>query len=208
MAGDINSMAGLARQTQLVYERNAARFDAERAKVLFEKQWLDRFAALLPPGASILDVGCGSGDPIAAYLTILGHRVTGIDAAQAMIDLARSKFPDGDWRQTDMRRLNLGQTFYGVIGWNSFFHLTRDEQRSTLVLLASHLGPGGALMLTVGPEAGEVTGHVGDDLVYHSSLSPAEYESILADLNFRIVDFVKEDPDCNFHTVLLAQRRQ
>ena len=208
MAGENDDLGVLAARTSEVYERNAGRFDAERSKVLFEKEWLDRFAALLLPGGSILDAGCGSGDPIAAYFTGLGFKVTGLDAASAMIGLARKKFPGGDWITADMRRLDLGRTFDGVIGWDSFFHLTADEQRETLVRMASHIAPGGALMLTVGPEAGEVTGHVGDDLVYHSSLSQAEYQAILAGQNFRVVDFVREDPGCGLHTVLLAQRQQ
>jgi SAM-dependent methyltransferase len=177
-------MAALAARTPAIYERNAERFDAERAKHLHEKAWLDRFADLLPPHATILDAGCGSGDPIARYLTSQGLAITGIDAAQAMIDLAASRFPDGEWLQTDMRKLDLGRRFHGVIGWNSFFHLTQDEQRTTLPRLAGHLAHGGAMMLTVGPESGEVTGHVGDDLVYHSSISAAEYQAILAGREF------------------------
>lgn len=42
-------LAELALTTQAVYERNAARFDAERPKGLHERVWLDRFAAGLPP---------------------------------------------------------------------------------------------------------------------------------------------------------------
>tara|TARA_R110002020_G_scaffold25240_3_gene82274 strand:- start:4303 stop:4926 length:624 start_codon:yes stop_codon:yes gene_type:complete len=202
-----SSLADLATRTIDVYERNAARFDAERTKALIERTWLDRFSALLPQGGSILDLGCGSGDPIARYLESLGHAVTGIDAAHAMIDLARRKFPAGDWRQGDMRDLDLGQSFDGVIGWDSFFHLTPDEQRATLVRIASHLGPKGAMMLTVGPQAGEPIGRVGDDPIYHSSLSPSEYESILAGLGLDILQFAKEDPGCDYHTVLLAQKR-
>lgn len=206
MAEEITSLTDLATRTVEVYERNAARFDAERTKALMEKPWLDRFAALLPPGGMVLDAGCGAGDPIAEYIGSLGHRVTGVDAARAMIDLARKNFPGGDWRQADLRHLDLGETFDGVVGWDSFFHLTPDEQRTTLVRLASHLEPKGALMLTVGPDAGEVAGHVGDDPVYHSSLSPADYEAILKGLGLRIIQFVRQDPDCGFHTVLLAQK--
>ncbi|KGF69848.1 methyltransferase [Hoeflea sp. BAL378] len=207
MAPDLRPLADLATRTVEVYERNAGRFDAERSKALMEKPWLDRFAALLPPGGSVLDAGCGSGDPIARYLTGLGLRVTGVDAARAMIDLARDKYPSGDWRQADMRGLDLGQAFDGVIGWDSFFHLTPDEQRATLARLAAHLNPGGALMLTVGPDAGEVAGRVGDDPVYHSSLSPEDYGAALAGLGLRILHFVRQDPDCGFHTVLVAQRK-
>tara|TARA_R110002020_G_scaffold16307_5_gene57582 strand:- start:2583 stop:3215 length:633 start_codon:yes stop_codon:yes gene_type:complete len=207
MPGEMPSLAALATQTQQIYERNAARFDTERSKILVEKPWLDRFAALLPSNGVVLDAGCGAGDPIAAYFTALGYRITGIDAAGAMIDLARRAFPGGEWMQTDMRRLDLGRTFHGIIGWDSFFHLTPDEQRTTLVRLASHLDWDGVLMLTVGPDAGEVTGHVGDDIVYHSSLSPSEYEEILTGLGLHIVDFRLEDPDCGYRTILLARKQ-
>jgi SAM-dependent methyltransferase len=54
-----------------LYEQHAELFDRERGRSLFERGWLDRFAALLPPGGTILDIGCGSGEPIAAYL--IGH---------------------------------------------------------------------------------------------------------------------------------------
>lgn len=205
---DHDEMAALARHTRDIYERNAVRFDAERAKHLYEKPWLDRFAALLPPGGAVLDAGCGSGDPIAAYLTGLGFAVTGIDAAQAMIDLARKKFPQGVWLRADMRDLEPGELYDGVIGWNSFFHLTAEEQRDVLPRLAGRLGTGGTLMLTVGPDAGEVSGHVGDDRVYHASLALAEYEAILHAHGVTVVDFVPEDPACDFQTVLLATRRR
>lgn len=208
MSSDARALRDLATSTGAVYERNARRFDAERSKGLHERGWLDRFLALLPKGKSgggaILDLGCGAGDPIAAYFVGQGHGVTGVDASRAMLDLARARFPDGDWRQGDMRRLDLPERFDGIVGWNSFFHLTPTEQRATLPRLAAHLKRGGALMLTVGPEAGEVAGHVGDDSVYHSSLAPEDYEAILADRGLRIVRFVKEDPDCDLQTVLLA----
>jgi SAM-dependent methyltransferase len=44
----------------------------------------------LPPGARILDVGCGTGRHSVA-LAQLGYDVTGIDLSQSMLDLAQSK---------------------------------------------------------------------------------------------------------------------
>lgn len=202
-----SDLALLSTQTIAVYERNAARFDAERPKRLHERPWLDRFLALLPAGGTILDAGCGAGDPIAAYFMRQGFTVTGVDAAVPMLDIARDRYPQGDWRQADLRILDLPSGFDGVISWNSFFHLTRDEQRLSLPRLCAHLNPGGALLLTVGPEAGEVIGQVGDDAVYHASLAPAEYESILGAHGIQIVQFVAEDPACDEQTVLLARLR-
>jgi len=199
-------MAALARTTQAVYERQAARFDAERPKVLIERGWLDRFLDLVPTAGHILDVGCGAGEPVARYLMERDRRVSGLDASSAMLALVRARFPDAVWHRGDMRSFELAERFDGIVAWDSFFHLTRDEQRSVLPRLTRHLAPGGALLLTVGPAEGEVTGHVGGELVYHASLSPEEYREILAAQDLGVVDFVTEDPECDGHTVLLARK--
>lgn len=203
--GDLRALAAATRD---VYERNAARFAAERSKSLQERAWLDRFLALLPDGGTILDLGCGSGEPIAEYFLRRGYPVTGADFSHAMLGLARQRRPNGNWHQTDMRELDLPERFDGIIAWDSFFHLRPDEQRATLPRIARHLAPGGALLLTVGPVAGEVVGKVGADRVYHASLSPEEYGDILDDLGVDVVDFDPEDPDCSGHTVLLARCRE
>tara|TARA_R110000751_G_scaffold307889_2_gene433694 strand:+ start:20360 stop:20980 length:621 start_codon:yes stop_codon:yes gene_type:complete len=203
-----DDLSRLASRTQAVYERNAQRFDAERPKGLHERLWLDRFLDGLPPGGKILDLGCGAGMPIAAYFIGKGFAVTGLDASAAMIQLAKNVMPDGDWREGDMRGLDLNETFDGIIGWNSFFHLTRPEQRDVLPRLARHLETNGRLMLTVGPENGEAVGQVGDDRIYHASLSPDEYASILLVNQLAIKDFVIEDPQCYFQTILLAQKTE
>jgi len=201
-----NDISGLALQTQLVYQRNARRFAEERPKSLIEKPWLDQFLKLIPEGGEILDLGCGAGDPIASYLIQHGHTVVGLDASSNMIDLARQNFPNGDWRHGDMRAFDFPERFHGIIGWNSFFHLTRDEQRKALPNIVKHLQPEGALLLTVGPHDGEVAGCVGDDPIYHASLSPNEYRDILSGLKVKIQDFAPEDPDCYGMTILLGQK--
>lgn len=200
---DLRALAG---RTQEIYERNAARFDRERPKALHERAWLDRFLDCLAPGGHVLDAGCGTGDPVAHYMAGRGFRVTGLDASEAMLAIARTRFPDGDWRLGDMRSVDLPERFDGIIAWDSFFHLTADEQRDTLPQFARLLAPGGALLLTIGPEAGEVTGRVGDDSVYHASLAPEDYDSILAAHGLGVIAFVAEDPDCDFRTLLLAAK--
>lgn len=197
----------LAARTRDVYNRHGERFDRERAKVLFEEAWLERFVALLPPGAAILDAGCGAGEPIARYLIGKGFEVTGIDISETMIDIAQRRFPDHRWITADMRDLNMESQFHGVIGWHSFFHLTPSEQRNALACLVNHLASGGAMMLTVGPEEGETVGHVCGEPVYHSSLSLAEYSRVLHGLGIDVVQFVPEDPDCDFASILLAKKR-
>lgn len=202
-------MAGLdplVDETRSVYERQATAYDTSRSRALFEARWLARFSACLPSGGHVLDLGCGAGEPIARWFMAEGFSVTGVDYAQPMLDIARARWPDGDWRQADMRALDLDQVFDGIIAWNSLFHLRPDEQRTCLAHLARHLAPGGSLLITVGPKAGEVTGTVGGETVYHASLSPAAYATCLEDNGLRLTGFLAEDPDTNAHSVLMGRK--
>lgn len=71
-------------QTKAVYEANAVTFDAQRSRTLFEARWLARFAACLPSGGRVLDLGCGAGEPIAQWFIAEGFQITGVDFAEAM----------------------------------------------------------------------------------------------------------------------------
>lgn len=192
--------------TRDIYDSVAETYDAARSRALFEARWLARLTACLPTGGHVLDLGCGAGDPIARWFLAEGFTVTGVDFAQAMLDIARARLPKGDWRQGDMRTLDLPERFDGLIAWNSFFHLTRDEQRACLPRMAAHLKPGGSMLVTVGWGDGDTTGTVADKAVFHASLSPAEYVTILQDNGMRLTGFLAEDPECASHTVLMARK--
>ena len=76
-------MASDAERIMNLYQRHADDWDRERGRSLVEKEWLDRFLALLPLRPSILDMGCGSGEPIARYFIEKGcdcdgHRLVAI----------------------------------------------------------------------------------------------------------------------------------
>ncbi|MGP6088033.1 class I SAM-dependent methyltransferase [Antarctobacter jejuensis] len=188
------------------YERQAARYDADRDQSLFERPWLDRVLTDVAPGAAVLDLGCGAGRPIGVFLAGAGFAVTGVDFSAAMLRLYAEAVPNAERVQADMRALALNRQFDAIIGWGSFFHLSEEEQRIALPLIADHLAPGARLLLTVGPEAGEAWGTVGGEAVYHASLSEAEYRAILAAAGVSVEAFAPNDPDCRGHSLLLARR--
>jgi SAM-dependent methyltransferase len=195
-----------AERHRALYADAAGAWDRRRSRALFERGWLERFRALVPPGAAVLDLGCGTGDPVAAWLIAAGHPVVGIDFAEPMLAIARARFPGAEWRAGDMRELALGRRFGGIVAWDSFFHLTADEQRAMFPHFAAHLAPGGALLFTAGPAAGEAMGEVEGRPVYHASLSPAEYAGLMEAHGLAPRAFVAEDPDCAGHSVWLARR--
>jgi SAM-dependent methyltransferase len=199
-------MVSEASQIIDLYQRKAQDWIESRARTgLFEKPWLDRFRALLLPAGPVLDLGCGSADPMAAHLIGLGHPVTGVDSSQEMIDACRRHFPKQEWIVGDMRQLALHRTFSGILAWDSFFHLCHDDQRRMFAVFRAHAAPSAALMFTSGPAHGEAIGSFGGEPLYHASLDPVEYRSLLDRNGFRVVSHVVEDPDCGGHTIWLAQ---
>jgi SAM-dependent methyltransferase len=166
------------RAADWIRDRGAALYSGSRG--LDEAKWLDRFVADLPPGASILDVGCGSGWPIGAALLERGFRVLGRDSSSALITHARETLPGGVWETADMRDPPPDGAFDGVLAWHSLFHLTPADQQRVLPALARQVGEGGRLMFTSGPAHGETIGEWRGEPLYHGSLDPTDYRAMLA----------------------------
>lgn len=187
------------------YETVADQWDRRRDKTLFERRYLDRMLNHAP-GRRVLDLGCGAGRPIAAYLRDRRATVTGLDAAPTMARRFAENLPDCEVIVGDMRTMRLGRHFDAIIAWNSFFHLSPDDQRKMFAVFANHTVPNGILMFTAGPNAGEPIGQVEGLSVYHASLSPDEYRALFAEHGFDEISFTPEDPGCKGHSVWMARR--
>jgi len=189
-----------------LYQRHGRAWASDRGNRLIERAWLDRcFRALLPAAASVLDIGCGSGEPIARYLIEQGCNVTGVDSSPDLIGLCTASFPNLAWHVADMRTLSFAQRFDGVLAWDSFFHLGHDDQRRMFPIFRQHAAPHAALMFTSGPAHGEAIGSYQGEPLYHASLDATEYRALLNANGFEVVAHVIEDPACGGHTVWLAQ---
>ncbi|WP_207538903.1 class I SAM-dependent DNA methyltransferase [Sabulicella rubraurantiaca] len=189
-----------------IYRRHAAVFDRLRVRTLFERAWLEQFLALVPPGGAVLDLGCGMGEPMARFLAEAGRRVTGVDASPALLALARERMPAGEWIAADMRDLDLRLRFEGILAWDSFFHLSRADQRAMFPVFARHAAPGAALMFTSGPAAGEAIGSFEGEALFHASLDPTDYRERMGKEGFEVVAHRAEDAECGGRTVWLARR--
>ena len=196
-----------AEQIIALYERHALAWDAERDRSMFERPWLNQFRELMPQRGSILDLGCGSGEPIARHFIENGFRLTGVDASQAMVAMCRDRFPEQTWMVGDMRTLDLDSRFDGIIAWDSFFHLNHADQRRMFPIFQRHAQRNAALMFTSGPRKGEAIGSYQGEPLFHASLDPDEYRALLHEHGFEVVLHVAEDPACGGHTIWLARAR-
>jgi SAM-dependent methyltransferase len=187
------------------YEKIVHWFDAHRYKGLMERDYLELVIRTIPKKGTILDLGCGTGEPIAKFFIEKGYQVTGVDGSQGMIDLCKKRFPTQHWMLADMRNISLGQTFDAILAWHSFFHLNPDDQRRMFAVFESHIRPGGVLAFTSGHEEGEIWGDNGGQNLYHASLSSEEYQRLLTQHHFETLRHTVEDPACGDATVWIAQ---
>ncbi|WP_144965871.1 class I SAM-dependent methyltransferase [Pseudomonas sp. DE0010] len=188
-----------------LYDRHAFTWHQKRANHSTDRKWIERFGALLRPSATVLDLGCGSGQPVARHLVGIGARIVGVDSSSQMLTLCSAQFPEQQWIHADMRGLALGRQFDAIIAWNSFFHLKPSDQRGMFPVFRRHAAPGALLMFTSGPSYGEALGTFEGETLYHASLNAKEYADQLRINGFEVLDHVVEDPESGGLTVWLGR---
>ncbi|HUB80309.1 MAG TPA: class I SAM-dependent methyltransferase [Bryobacteraceae bacterium] len=109
------------------------------------REWAKR----LPPGASILDLGCGPGIPISQTLIDLGFAVYGIDASATLVARFRRSFPNIPVEHNSIEQSDfLGRMFDAVIAWGLMFILPVESQAVLIAKAARVLVPGGNFLFT------------------------------------------------------------
>ncbi|GAA4576220.1 class I SAM-dependent methyltransferase [Micromonospora coerulea] len=129
---------------------------AEGADLAGEARLLD---ALVPPGARILDAGCGTGR-VGAALAARGHRVVGVDADPALVEAAGADHPGPRWLVGDLAELDLAaqgesEPFdAAVVAGNVMAFVAPGTERAVLTRVAAHVHPDGVVVVGFGTDRG------------------------------------------------------
>ncbi|MEU4694656.1 methyltransferase domain-containing protein [Actinoplanes sp. NPDC023714] len=131
-----------------VFDQLAEKYQGEHSSNPFQAELTSRVGGLLPAGASVLDLGCGTGVPTAAILAESDHRVVGVDISEGMLRLARTQVPTAEFVHADFAELaeDFG-TFDAVTAFFSLLMLSKARIESTLTKVAGWLKPGGYLAI-------------------------------------------------------------
>ncbi len=93
------------RAVQAHFDRLAPEIERWRRKSWYYHRELERFCRfVIPPGATVLELGCGSGDLLAAVEPLDG---VGVDVSPRMVERARAKHPHLTWLVGDAEALDV-----------------------------------------------------------------------------------------------------
>jgi len=134
------------------YRQSAQRFFTDTASLDMSALYLP-FLGCLPPGARILDAGCGSGRDVKAF-TDIGFAVDAFDASAELVALARqwSGKPVAQMRFQDVDVL---EKYDGIWCCASLLHVCEAELPDVMTKLAIALKPGGVWYLSFKHGRGE-----------------------------------------------------
>jgi SAM-dependent methyltransferase len=161
----------------------------------------ERYTAVLlhalPPGAQVLELGCGVGVPTTQRLA-RRFAVTGVDISAQHIALARRNAPAATFIQADMAALDFPPaSFDAVAAFYSIIHVPRDEHSGFVHDIATWLRPGGLLVAAMG--SGSTEAAVEPDWLgvpmYFSDLDGTTNRRRVEDVGLRIISAREETAD-------------
>ena len=141
------------------------------------------WSQLLPGGAIVLDLGCGTGVPISQVLIERGFHVYGVDASPTMVAAFRVGFPTVQVECAAVEDSDFfGRTFDGVVASGLFFLLDAEVQRRLIAKVAAVLPSGGRLLFTAPSQscswADAMTGRTSISLGYEAYRKALEAEGM------------------------------
>ena len=151
--------------------------------------WLRPLMTKFPPGARVLDLGCGMGVPDVELLS--GRfQVLGVDISDEQIRRARIRVPNAEFLRADMTELQLAEgRFSGIVCLYALIHVPLLEQRPLLGRIYRWLAPDGLVLITTGHQAftGTEENWLGSGAtMYWSHADAATYRAWFHDLGFEI----------------------
>jgi predicted TPR repeat methyltransferase len=151
-----------------------------------------------------LDIGCGTGYPIAKYLSERGFIITGIDISENMIRKAlEQNMVNAEFYVCDFFEFKPFEKYDGIIAFDSFFHFPKEKQTEIYTKISGLMNIGAYILFTHGKKEGEIKGRMFGELFYYSSLEKEIVHKLLLDNGFNIELSIENYKETNTERDLL-----
>ncbi len=173
------------------------------------QRWLRPLFSELERGSSVLDLGCGCGDPDARLLAER-FRVTGVDLSDVQIARARRSVPGARFVRADLTEVRYRPgAFDAIVCLYALIHVPLEEQRPLLVRAHRWLRDGGLFLLLTGHSAytGVEENRLGSNArMYWSHTDATTYARWLADTGFEVLRRTVVPEEGSRHALFLARK--
>jgi cyclopropane fatty-acyl-phospholipid synthase-like methyltransferase len=161
----------------------------------------------LHSGAKVLDLGCGTGNPIARHIVEKGFSLVAVDQSEKMLEIARKIVPKAELIHSDMISVQLADGFGAAIAWDSIFHVKRKHHAAIFGKLAKSLEHGGRLLLSVGGSGADgFTSEMFGHTFFYSGHEPEVTRKLLEAEGFEIEVWEVDDPSSRGHIAVIARK--
>ena len=164
-------------------------------------------ASAIPPGAVVLDIGCGNGLPITRALLNAGHRVVGLDSSSAMLARFTQNCPGAFAIRGIVQSCPFADdAFDAAVAWGVMFHLNPEDAIQAIANVSRLVKSGAPFLFTSGDidDFDGKEGTMNDVTFRYFSYSAHNYRRILGDHGFTLVDV---HADSGNNTYYLAKKR-
>jgi len=176
-------------------------------------RYVDRVLEGLPAGAKVLDLGCGTGEPVAKHIVERGFSVTGVDESSEMLKFARQTVPEAELIHADIVTVELTDTFDAAVAWDSMFHVAREHHAAIYRKLANALREGAGVLLSVGGSAPAeddsvegFTSAMYGQTFYYSGFAPEVARKLIEASGCEVELWEVDDPTSRGHIAVIARK--
>jgi SAM-dependent methyltransferase len=200
--GGDGGLESVRRSFDAIAEAYAREFQDELGRKPYDRALLEAFAASLPAGAPVLDLGCGAGGHVGRFVHDRGPSVTGVDFSEASIEIARRLNQTMSFIAADFRALPIGDASVdGIVAFYCLIYGRDEDVIATLRECRRALRPGGRLLAAVhGAIDGTAReGHFGDFLgtpvdITMRETTPALFAGLAERAGLRVDELRARDP--------------
>jgi len=162
------------------------------------------WARTFHPGATVLDLGSGPGEPSTRILREADLAIYAVDASSTMVAAFRERFPDVPIEHSTVEASEFfDRTFDGALAWGLLFLLEPAAHALVIAKVARALEPGGRFLFTAPREPLEwldaMTGR------RSQSLGAPTYERLLSDAGLTWAGEAEDEGENHYY---FAERRR